>query len=66
MPSRAESLLFVGRLVEKKGLRYLLEAMPKILERYPQAQFTVVGDGPSRHDLENLSWSWGSVRVSSF
>ena len=54
MPSRAESLLFVGRLVEKKGLRYLLEAMPKILKRFPQAHLTVVGDGPSRLDLEKL------------
>jgi glycosyltransferase involved in cell wall biosynthesis len=59
VPSRAESLLFVGRLVEKKGLRYLLEAMPEILKRLPQAYLTVVGDGPSRLDLEKLASDLG-------
>ena len=52
--SRAESLLFVGRLVEKKGLRYLLEAMPIIFKRFPLVHLTVVGDGPSRLELETL------------
>ena len=59
VPSPAESLLFVGRLVEKKGLRYLLEAMPEILKRLPQAYLTVVGDGPSRLDLEKLASDLG-------
>jgi glycosyltransferase involved in cell wall biosynthesis len=59
VPSRAESLLFVGRLVEKKGLRYLLEAMPKILKRFPLAHLTVVGDGPSRLELETLVSDFG-------
>jgi glycosyltransferase involved in cell wall biosynthesis len=58
MPSvespRPESLLFVGRLVEKKGLKYLLEAMPHILKRLPEAQLKVVGDGPSRPELEKI------------
>lgn len=43
--SQAE-LLFVGRLVEKKGLRYLLDAMPRILGQCPQASLTVAGFGP--------------------
>jgi glycosyltransferase involved in cell wall biosynthesis len=59
VPSRAESLLFVGRLVEKKGLRYLLEAMPKILTPFPQAHLTVVGDGPNRFELEDLASDLG-------
>ena len=54
-----DSLLFVGRLVEKKGLRHLFEAMPLILRQRPQAQLTVVGDGPSRQELENLSLELG-------
>jgi len=46
------SLLFVGRLVEKKGLIYLLKAMPEILQKYPDTVLTVVGDGPLRGSLQ--------------
>ncbi len=40
MPGR---LLFVGTLVEKKGIRQLLEAMPYIIERFPGVRLDVVG-----------------------
>lgn len=39
-------VLFVGRLVEKKGLRYLIDAMPAILKAHPSAYLTVAGFGP--------------------
>lgn len=39
-------LLFVGRLAEKKGLRYLIDAMPGVLEKHPTAKLVVVGGGP--------------------
>lgn len=45
-------ILFVGRLVEKKGLRYLVDAMPRILERHPTATLTIAGFGPERTALE--------------
>lgn len=41
-----DEILFVGRLVEKKGLRYLIEALPHVLQRHPQARLTVAGFGP--------------------
>ncbi len=46
----AGRLLFVGRLVEKKGLAYLLDA----LRAMDTSRFTltVVGDGPLRTELE--------------
>lgn len=47
-------LLFVGRLVEKKGARYLIEAMPEILRHYPQVQLLIAGDGPDKTDLQKL------------
>ncbi|MFC1515901.1 glycosyltransferase [Thermodesulfobacteriota bacterium] len=45
------SLLFVGRLVEKKGLRYLIDALPMILKRHPHASLQIAGDGPEKTAL---------------
>jgi glycosyltransferase involved in cell wall biosynthesis len=47
------SLLFVGRLVEKKGLRYLLYALPLILKKHPKACLRVAGDGPEKDELKS-------------
>lgn len=41
----SKSVLFVGRLVEKKGLVYLLEAFEKVIKKYPQATLNIVGSG---------------------
>ena len=46
-----DELLFVGRLVEKKGLRHLLSAMPEVLRQRPAAMLTVVGFGPEAEPL---------------
>lgn len=40
-------VLFVGRLAEKKGVTYLIEAMKSI-----DALLVIVGDGPLRNDLQ--------------
>ena len=47
------SILFVGRLVEKKGLRYLIEALPLILKRHPKVILRIAGDGPEKDDLKS-------------
>ena len=44
--------MFVGRLVEKKGCSYLLEAMAQVLGKHRNARVVVIGDGPLRATLE--------------
>lgn len=39
-------VLFVGRLVEKKGCSHLLRAMRIVEQRHPAAKLLIVGDGP--------------------
>jgi glycosyltransferase involved in cell wall biosynthesis len=48
-------LLFVGRLVEQKGVEYLLRAMNYIKEQFPSIHLKIVGEGPLRPALENFS-----------
>jgi colanic acid/amylovoran biosynthesis glycosyltransferase len=50
-----QGVLFVGRLVEKKGCEYLLRAMKLVQEAHPQCELTVIGDGPLRLSLEALA-----------
>lgn len=46
-------VLFVGRLVEKKGLQYLIEALPTILEKHPRTILRVVGDGQEKERINH-------------
>ena len=69
--SRIEnSILFVGRLVEKKGVLYLLEAFSRIHHKYSNAILNIVGSGPEEFNLKKLAKKlniekkvnfWGSV-----
>ncbi len=46
-------ILTVGRLVARKGQDKVIEAMPQILKRAPQAIYAIVGDGPERENLKS-------------
>jgi glycosyltransferase involved in cell wall biosynthesis len=48
-------LLAVGRLSPQKGHRYLVRALPRIVERFPKAQAVVVGNGPLGGELETIA-----------
>lgn len=46
-------VLFVGRLVEKKGCIHLIRAMQRVKNDIPSAQLVIAGDGPLRAALES-------------
>ena len=61
-------LLFSGRLIERKGVNFLLEAMPLILKER-QARLVITGDGHCRKEWENLANRLGvneNVRFAGF
>jgi glycosyltransferase involved in cell wall biosynthesis len=44
-------ILFVGNLIPRKGLHFLIEAAKHVLTEFKDAKFVVAGDGPLRNHL---------------
>src|SRR5205823_11882076 len=53
------TVLFVGRLEKRKGLRFLLRAWPRVLERVPNARLVVVGRGRPLEGYRRFALSQG-------
>jgi glycosyltransferase involved in cell wall biosynthesis len=47
-------ILYVGGFSPHRGLETAIEAMPKVLQKIPNARLLLVGDGPSRTELEEM------------
>jgi glycosyltransferase involved in cell wall biosynthesis len=58
---KGKLILSVGRLAEKKGIKYLIKAMPDVLKKFPDAKLMIVGDGPEK---ENITRLISELRVS--
>ncbi len=52
-------LLYVGRLTEKKGVRYLIDAIPGVLQKIPDAKLLIVGSGELEEELKEQVISLG-------
>jgi len=59
-------LLFVGRLVERKGAEYALRALAALREAGRGVRLTVCGEGAERSRLEALASELGVADVSEF
>jgi phosphatidylinositol alpha-mannosyltransferase len=57
--ARTPELLFLARLEPRNGLSTVLDAMPRILRRFPDARLTVAGDGPWRSHYERRARALG-------
>ena len=50
--ARSPIVLFVGRLVAKKGCEYVIRAMTEVQGVIPQAKLVIIGDGPLCQELQ--------------
>jgi glycosyltransferase involved in cell wall biosynthesis len=51
-PGRVRRFLFLGRIVEEKGVFELLEAFARVYAEHPDVTLTIAGEGPARGELE--------------
>ena len=54
-PRQKGLVVFVGRLVPKKGCAHLIRAMRTVQDTLPDAELVIIGDGPLRSELEKLA-----------
>jgi len=52
---QAETILYAGRLIDVKGVEYLIRAFPSVLKKHANAVLHIVGSGPCKGDLMSLS-----------
>ncbi len=58
-PANPHQLVYVGRLVEKKGVATLVSAIALLKADFPDLQLTIVGDGPEKAGLEKQTAELG-------
>ena len=59
LPPKVRLLTIVAYLTERKGHRYLLEAIARLEPEHPDMLLLVVGDGPEEAELVRLARSFG-------
>ncbi len=48
------TILFVGRLIWRKGVKHLIDALPSITSKYPDTKLIIVGNGEQEESLKKL------------
>lgn len=51
----AKTILYLGRLEQRKGVKYLLRAFALLQQKYPDYRLILAGDGPDREKLQLLA-----------
>jgi len=49
---KKHQILYVGRLVEIKGIIYLIKAFEIIIKKYPDLKLILIGSGPEKENIE--------------
>ncbi|MEO8254344.1 MAG: glycosyltransferase [Flavobacterium sp.] len=64
--SKVNELVFVGRLVNQKGLPLLFEALRIVVQKVDTVYLTIVGEGPEMQNLKNLAEDLQLSKVITF
>ena len=68
-PAARRIILFLGRLVEKKGVPFLLQAFATVRDQLGPCELVIAGDGPQREMLRQSAAALGiadAVRFAGF
>ncbi len=57
--ARGPWIVFAGSLIPRKGVRYLIEALPGVLRARPEYRLAILGDGPDEPELRRLTETLG-------
>ena len=52
-------ILMVSRLIKRRGLDYMVEAMPGVVREFPDAELHIVGEGPRKEILRRRAEKLG-------
>ena len=66
LPGESVKILTVGRLVEKKGHKYAIKALAKLINKHKNVIYKIVGDGYLRGELESLVTELGIEKYVEF
>jgi glycosyltransferase involved in cell wall biosynthesis len=52
---RKNNILFVGSLIERKGVRTLIQAFAAVVKQFPKVHLILIGEGAQRIEIEQLA-----------
>ncbi|MEM9806506.1 MAG: glycosyltransferase [Cyanobacteria bacterium P01_A01_bin.123] len=62
-PGQSIQVVTIGRLVEKKGIAYCIQAVAKLIQQGRKLRYLIIGDGPLKADLTELIQTLGMEDV---
>ncbi len=48
------NLIFIGILFEKQGIQLIIKALPRLIEKFPKINLTIIGSGPFEDQIKTL------------
>ena len=65
-PKREKVILFVGFLIKRKGVAFLLDAAVKVIARHPDYRIVILGEGPEEGALREQTVRLGIEKAVRF